>query len=211
VTDFSDQSVPGIKRVRETPIEGMRMDAGGPITQKFLETIEHNNNLINELGLDVGVANVNGEMNRAGENLGRHRGKHKPTLDRDIVIYADVTRQNMGDAQSIVQNEGYEAYKGFRIDFPSNANGDFFHDQYLPVCILQFVQTPGVNFPKMSLTPIKIATNFVKFDIYLLEGSGQVGVGTDLWINVFAMGRKGDYYDDLSEVLITPNTIGTIE
>lgn len=203
-------SAEGVYRVREKPVEGLNVATGGPVTQQFLETIEYNNNLINDLSLEVKVANVNGELDKKGLNNPRHKGKHKGSVDQDVVIWCDITKMNFSDAGTITTTGGFPAYKGFRIDFPSNISGDFFHDQYLPVCLLQLMTTPGVNFPKMALAMTRIATNFVKFDIQLLTDNGEIHGPTDLWVQVFAMGRKGDYYDDLTEELKTPHTVQAI-
>jgi hypothetical protein len=205
-TSSSGAGTSGLYRVTDSPLEGVRMEYGGPITQKFLETIEHNNNLINQLAIDADVFNVNGNMTRSGENKPR-KGKHKRFLERDVAIWADVAKFNFGGAVYVGDTAGKPSWKGFRYDFPNNANGDFFSDAHLPVVVCQMYNTPGLTFPKLTLSLTRIATNFFKFDIYQLESGSFISGSDDLYISVLAIGRRGDYWPDLQEALQTPNNI----
>lgn len=189
--------------------ETLSIAQGGPITQKFLEGLEKNSDVSKNIAIDPLLKNVRGRPNQAGKNPFR-KVDHKRVLSRNIVVWADVYKINFGGATTVGTTDGQPSWKGFRYDFPTNDDGDYFHDDYLPAVVAQIITTPGVDFPRLSLVMTRISTNWFKFDVYQIEAGTYIQNSDDLYVSILAMGKQGDYHAPLEEVLITPNTYTTI-
>lgn len=196
-------------RFPEAVDETLSVSFGGPITQKFLEGIENNSDVTKNIAIDPLLRNVRGIPNQAGENPFRKHG-NKRILSRNIVMWADVWKTTWGQAGVVGTTDGKPSWKDFRYDFPTSANGDYFHDEYLPAVVVQLNNTIGVEFPRLSLVLTRIATNFVKFDVYQFDDGNYISNSDVLYVSILALGKKGNYHGELSEVLITPNTYTTL-
>lgn len=179
---------------------GLNINSGDPIGQKLLQDMFKNDDINNQLKLESHNRNIRVKLDPDGLNI-RRKHPHKVFLQDNLIIWSAMERFRFNHQTTIGTGDTRPAWpkntgNSNPYYFPSNANGSIFNGDYLPIVQMNFVHQPGLNYPGMILTMEKITDQYVDFVVHQIDMSVSTPSASDhFWIGVFAIGRKGPFFD----------------
>lgn len=175
----------------ETP--GSIIESGEPLTQKLLQQLHLNDYIIHKEKTDALMRNVRAKLDRDGRNVDR-KVPHKRDIAHELCMWSDIDSFAFGSPVYIGQGETRPSWTDKIYDFPTNDDGNYFHADYLPVVIIQLLNTPGLRLPRMTVTQERVRTTGFRFSVHQLEAGTAVAGADRFWLSILAIGRKGDFW-----------------
>ena len=169
---------------------------GDPVGQKSLQSMFHNDDVLNHVKINGKLQNTKAVLSDSG--LNKHRKPpHQQLIDDELAVWCDLQSFGFGGAINMGAGDNRSSWRfNDSYFFPTNGSGNYFHEDYLPTVIMQFNNSPdsGGSLGSMILVMTSIRTDGVDFLVHQIDDDPSPGGGEHFFLSILAIGRKGDYF-----------------